>query len=85
MRVVISALELLSFFTIPANKMVNIKSNFINLLKDADTNISIKSHIIECIHAQNLAKEDKEYFNEIFKIFKNETNKELNKVFVITY
>ncbi|MEO8235766.1 MAG: hypothetical protein ABI549_10165 [Flavobacterium sp.] len=83
LRVVVSALELLSFFTIPVNKIVSVKSNFIDLLKDADTNVSIKSHIIECIHAQNLAKEDKKYFNEIFEIFKTETNKELNKALLL--
>jgi hypothetical protein len=82
-RVIISAIELLSFFTIPFNKKEILKSNFINLLNDEDTSFSIKSNIIECIHSRNLAKEDKKYFNEIFKIFKNETNKELNKALLL--
>lgn len=78
-RVIISALELLSFFTIPVNIKDSVKSNFIDLLNNPSITINIKSHIIECIYAQNLYKEDKNYFEEIFRIFKNETNKELNR------
>ena len=77
-RIIISALELLCFFTIPLDKKESLKSNFIDLLKNDNTNKSIKSHIVEFIHAQNLAKEDKKYFDEIFELFRTETHKELN-------
>jgi len=78
-RTHISALDLLSFFTIPLNKKAQIKKDFLNLLKDSTISESIKSHIIECINAQDLSKDDKIYLDQIFDIFKKETNKELNR------
>ncbi|WP_100429871.1 hypothetical protein [Flavobacterium sp. 1] len=77
-RVVISALNLLSFFTIQFNRKREIKDLFIEFLKDASIQNSIKSKIINCITAHKFCEEDGEYLNLIFEIFKAETSKEIN-------
>nr|WP_314898287.1 NACHT domain-containing protein [uncultured Flavobacterium sp.] len=77
-RVVISALNLLNFFTIPFNRKNEVKELFIEILKDIFIQNSIKSKIINCITAHKFCEEDGEYLNLIFEIFKAETNKEIN-------
>lgn len=77
-RVIISALDLLSHFTIPANKKENLKDDFFILLQNSQNSVMIKSHILDCICDLKLC-EDVEYLNKIFELFKNETSKEINR------
>ena len=76
-RVVISALNLLSFFTIPFTRKNEVKKLFVEMLKESIQN-SIISKTINCITAHKFCEEDEEYLNSIFEIFKTETNKEIN-------
>jgi hypothetical protein len=76
-RVIISALDLLSHFTIPANKKEKLKDDFFILLQNSQNSEMVKSHILDCICDQKLC-EDNEYLNKIFELFKNETSKEIN-------
>ncbi|WP_456311578.1 NACHT domain-containing protein [Pseudomonas shirazensis] len=78
-RAVISALELLSYFTIPEYKKENLKTLFFNFLTNPEHSEMIKSHILDCIADQKLCDEDPKYLNNIFKLFKQETNKQLNR------
>lgn len=76
-RVIISALDLLSHFTIPANKKEKLKDDFFILLQNSQNSEMVKSHVLDCICDQKLC-EDNEYLNKIFELFKNETSKEIN-------
>lgn len=76
-RVIISALDLLSHFTIPANKKEKLKDDFFILLQNSQNSEMVKFHILDCICDQKLC-EDNEYLNKIFELFKNETSKEIN-------
>lgn len=78
-RVIISALELLSHFNIPIRKRENLKKEFLKLLDSLENSNMIKSHILNCIHNLNLCSFDEDYLNQILKIFKNETNKQINR------
>jgi hypothetical protein len=78
-RIVISSLELLSFFTISLNKKDEFKNDLLNLLKRKSISDSIKSHILDCIDDQKLHIDDYGYLNKIFDLFKNETSKEINR------
>ena len=78
-RAVISALELLSYFTIPESRINELKVTFYDLLKDPHNSEMIKSHIIDCVADQNLCKQDEHYLRNIFDLFKNETSKQLNR------
>jgi hypothetical protein len=78
-RVHISVLDLLSFFSIPPDKKDQLKRDFIKMLGVPTISMNIKSHIINCINIQNLCKSDNRYLSKIFKIFEEESNKELNR------
>jgi hypothetical protein len=77
-RIIISALDLLSYFVIPENKTEQLKNNFFVLLGSSISE-NIKSHILDCIFIHKFCISDLEYLNNIFKLFRNETNKEINK------
>lgn len=77
-RVIISALELLSFFSIPSSKKNKFKEDLIKLLKSESISDQIKAHALNCINDLILCKDDKKYLLEIFRIFKDETSKEIN-------
>lgn len=78
-RVVISALDLLSYFTIPVNKKEILKDNFFLLLQNSENSEMVKSHILDCIWDQKLCEEDDKYLNKIFELFKDETSKQINR------
>lgn len=78
-RVIISALELLSYFSIPIASKENLKTAFFNFLKDSQISEMIKSHIIDCIVDQKLCDQDEQYLRNIFDLFKSETNKQVNR------
>ncbi|MCL5244332.1 hypothetical protein M4I21_00840 [Cellulophaga sp. 20_2_10] len=77
-RVTISALDLLSYFDIPFNKLDETKKMFLDLLKKDSLEIGIKSQIINLIEFKKLAMDNEEYLNDIFLLFKKETNKQIN-------
>ncbi len=78
-RIIISALDLLTYFTIPVNKKETFKDNFFILLKNSQNSEMIKSHILDCIYGQKLCEDDTEYLNKIFVLFRDETNKQINR------
>ncbi len=78
-RAVISALELLSYFTIPEHKKENLKTLFFNFLTSPKKSEMVKSHVLDCIADQKLCEQDPKYLNKIFELFKQETNKQLNR------
>ncbi len=77
-RVMISALDLLSHFTIPPSKKESLKTDLFGLLKSRITN-DIKAHILNFINDQKLCEGDNGYLEKIFDLFKKETNKQVNK------
>ena len=84
-RAIISAIELLGYFEISLQEREKLKDFFINLLKDGFVHIkddkirlAIKSRIIRCIEIQGLCKNDDKSLDDIFEIFRHETNKDLN-------
>lgn len=78
-RVRISALELLSFFEVAINRKSEIKDFYMRLLFDVDETYSIKSKVIKCITTQNLCYNNDEYLDSILEIFREDTNKEINR------
>jgi hypothetical protein len=78
-RIVISSLELLSFFTIYLNKKDEFKNDLLNLLERKSISDSIKSHILDCIDDQKFHIDDSEYLGKIFALFRFETSKEINR------
>nr|WP_294929435.1 hypothetical protein [uncultured Flavobacterium sp.] len=78
-RVIISALELLSYFTIPENKKDSLKVLFFNFLSSPKNSEMVKSHVLDCIADHKLCDEDAQYLKDIFELFKDETNKQLNR------
>lgn len=78
-RIVISSLELLSFFTIYLNKKDEFKIDLLNLLERKSISDSIKSHILDCIDDQKFHIDDSEYLGKIFALFRFETSKEINR------
>jgi hypothetical protein len=77
-RVVLSALKLLCFFEIPIGRENEIKIWCLDLLKNSDKEVSVKSNIIQFINIQKLIVNDPDYLNSIFDVLKEETNKEIN-------
>lgn len=77
-RVVLSALKLLCFFSIPVGLENEIKNWCIQLLKKSDLKEGVKSNVIQFITIQNLIINDREFLNLIFDVLKEETNKEIN-------
>jgi len=78
-RVKVSALELLSYFSVPPNKKQELKNTFYYLLQNSENGAMVKSHIIDCIHDLKLCINDEKLLDDIFYLFKNETNKQLNR------
>lgn len=79
-RIVISAIELLGFLNVSSyNKESELKDFLIQKLDDIKISKTIKSHILNCIILQEFCKRDNGYFKKIFKLFKNESHKELNR------
>ncbi|WP_284651128.1 NACHT domain-containing protein [Flavobacterium terrisoli] len=77
-RVIISALELLSFFTVPLDRRDDFKQELLCLLKSESISDAIKAHVVSCINDQMFCDEDIEYLHKIFEIFKAETSKQIN-------
>ncbi|WP_196894731.1 NACHT domain-containing protein [Aureivirga marina] len=77
-RATISAISLLSFFNIPEDSLSDLKKLLFEKLNDENLHISIKSEILYLIKNQNITNEDETYLESIFKLFKNETHKDLN-------
>ncbi|WP_159439072.1 NACHT domain-containing protein [Flavobacterium sp. CF108] len=77
-RIVISALNLLNFFTIGHQYHHQVKNLFIDKLGNKTISNSIKAAVIRCsMHHQFLA-ENQDYLNTVFSIFKLEDNQEIN-------
>ncbi|MCL9803887.1 hypothetical protein NAT51_00010 [Flavobacterium amniphilum] len=79
-RIVISAIELLSYFNIrKLGKVTELKGILFSMLENKVIDYGVKSHIINCIVLQGFAKTDIEYLNSIFNNFENVSNKQLNR------
>lgn len=78
-RVKISALELLSHFTVPADKKEKLKNTLYKGLENSENSEMIKSHILECIHDLKLCEDDDSLLDQIFGLFKDETSKQINR------
>ena len=78
-RIVISAIEILSFFDLgKINKREKFKSFILSKLKENKYDASIKSNLLDCLNMHSLMKNDRVYLNNIFKLFKDGSNKQLN-------
>ncbi|WP_024772913.1 NACHT domain-containing protein [Aquimarina macrocephali] len=77
-RALISAINLLSYFIIPENKIEEIKEFLIDCLRDPDYHIAIKASIVDCITIRKLAKNDDNYLDSIFEIFSKDTGNHIN-------
>jgi hypothetical protein len=77
-RVVLSALKLLSFFKIPNGRENEVKKWCTELLRKSDLKEDIKSNIIQFITLQELIIDDTQFLYSIFDALKEETNKEIN-------
>lgn len=77
-RVVVSALYLISYFTLSENEKQIIKKQFVFYLEDQSVLKTIKSGIITCITGLSLIKEDHTFLDKILQIFVDETNREIN-------
>jgi hypothetical protein len=79
-RVVVSAIEILSFFNLNSiNKVDETKHFFIEILKNEEYSIAVKSSVVNCIGLQLFTKNDISYLDSILSIFKESSNKELNR------
>ncbi|MFH6948219.1 NACHT domain-containing protein [Flavobacterium sp. FlaQc-51] len=78
-RVKVSALELLSHFSVPKNKRESLKKNFYDLLQNSQNSEIVKTHILDCIHDLKLCENDENFLDDIFEIFRNETSKQINR------
>lgn len=78
-RVKVSALELLSHFSVNNNKRESLKKNFYNLLQNSHNIEIVKSHILECIYDLKLCENDDFFLDDIFEYFKDETSKQINR------
>ncbi|MFC7774629.1 NACHT domain-containing protein [Flavobacterium sp. GCM10027622] len=79
-RIVISAIELLSFFNIrKLGREDEFKGILFSMLQNKAIDYGVKSHVINCIVLQGFAKTDIKYLNSIFKNFVSESNKQLNR------
>ncbi|WP_418509908.1 NACHT domain-containing protein [Corallibacter sp.] len=77
-RVLYSALNLLSFFSVSSFQRKEFKSFLMKYLKSTDFPIGAKSEILRIIQKFNLVQDDSTYMSTIYELFKNETNKQLN-------
>lgn len=77
-RVLASAIELLSYFTIPYVKKESLKKYILKNLKSQEIIPLIKNRILYLVKDQHFLMTDESFINAIFKIFKSETNKEIN-------
>ncbi|WP_298141701.1 hypothetical protein [Flavobacterium sp.] len=78
-RVIISAINLISYFFIPTTRIDEIKKTFFELLSNPSIKKPIKADLIEFINAQSFCVKDETYLSKIFNLFKSESNKELNR------
>jgi len=79
-RLVISAIEILSFFNLKSLGRVEVtKKLFIDILKNIEYSHRVKSSVINCISLQLFTKNDIPFLNSILSIFKNSSNKEINR------
>ena len=78
-RVRISALDLLSNFTIPELRKKEIINFLLSLLKSPKLEIEIKSHVVDFIDSKKWTRNDTALLDEIIGIFRKETNKQLNR------
>ncbi len=77
-RVLISAIELLSCFIVPPNRIQEVKAFLFDCLTDPDYNISIKARIVNCITIHQWAVSDDQYLDAIFELFAEDTGNEIN-------
>jgi hypothetical protein len=77
-RVVISALNLLAFFKPNHKREGQLKPLFIEFLASHNIGANVKSQIIRCIESLQFCTADGKYLDEIFSVFKTESNKEIN-------
>ncbi|OUL60511.1 NACHT domain-containing NTPase, partial [Flavobacterium sp. AJR] len=78
-RVKVSALELLSHFSVSPDRKEDLKKTLYNLLQNSENSEMIKSHILDCIHDLKLCMNDENLLDDIFYLFKNETSKQINR------
>lgn len=85
-RVIISALDLLGYMSLPDSDDGGFQALLLSKLKSKDidstnlkeNDLKIKSHIITCIQKFNFQNERVEYLDEILEFFKDEDNKDIN-------
>ncbi|WP_299440094.1 hypothetical protein [uncultured Aquimarina sp.] len=77
-RIRYSALELLEYFKLPLFRAREIQKYFLEELKDDDLEIGIKCKMLDLICAKPILREDRGLIDEVFKIFINESNKQIN-------
>ncbi|EJG03206.1 NACHT domain-containing protein [Flavobacterium sp. F52] len=82
-RIVVSALYLISYFTLSENEKEDIKMVFIGYLEDQTVLKTIKSGIINCITGIRVVKDDQKFLDHVFQVFKNETNREINSALLM--
>jgi hypothetical protein len=78
-RARISAINILEHFTFPVAKQFVLKEELLQLLKNANLELQIKAEIIDLINLQKICETDQEYLTQIFILFQDESNKELNR------
>ncbi len=89
-RAIESAIIVLQNLKIPSSRNEEIKSILYNLLKannldktkDEETDSKIKAEILRCIQEQKYHLTDKDFFNKIYRLFINETGKEINHIMI---
>lgn len=78
-RARISALNLISFFkNIPVKKLKLFKIFLVTNLKSINNSKQIKSAMLQSIAIMKICVSDERYLDELLKIFKDETDKEIN-------
>lgn len=77
-RVIISALNLLSFFKPTGKRLEKLRPLFLALLVSSTVSVAIKSEIIRCITSLKLCESDQDYLDKLMDIFETECNKEIN-------
>ena len=78
-RALISALDLLSHIDVPDSERQNLKTFLIDSFGNEEISKPVKAYMISLIEQQKLGEADAEYFREIFKIFKHETTRQINR------
>ncbi|MBO6632478.1 MAG: NACHT domain-containing protein, partial [Psychroserpens sp.] len=77
-RIRYSALEILAFFGIPNGELLNIRKSVLEEIRNNDNEAPIKAQLIRLINSKEELLNDNDLIEDVFEIFKTETNKEIN-------